>query len=427
MFSHCKVALDYNVRVEECDALFNQYDITVQFPYTQINEQISKEEEEIKMEKRREQGRRLKEQQDKMRIQKLQMKQNELSELQEIHQNYTSGNTNKKEFISALKRKGIADETALQSALKTLEEWIIKTNNRIAGIIPEPAIKEAPSFHLLEVPDTELNEDELKEKRIQKLMKANYDARERQKIEKEKAKALQKEKEERDEEERQANPQQWLELKHSRRQEILDMINEKKKSKEQLQNRRSQASKNRLKNISEMAIEKKTPKKRRRNEKIDEDDDDFGMNDDDWMIYREISKSEDEEEEEYVYELEEIEALLEKHDPNFSYEEAYVDKSDTLIHKFMHGTEVEENIENSIAESYQMHLNIERIRVPEVLFQPSIIGVDQAGLVELITGALGRYSLEDQNAMAQVILKDQSDLECLYYRRTYLSRACFKD
>ena len=30
-----------------------------------------------------------------------------------------------------------------------------------------------------------------------------------------------------------------------------------------------------------------------------------------------------------------------------------------------------------------MHLNVERIRVPEILFQPSIGGIDQAGISEI--------------------------------------------
>lgn len=36
----------------------------------------------------------------------------------------------------------------------------------------------------------------------------------------------------------------------------------------------------------------------------------------------------------------------------------------------------------NIAEYHQMYLGTERIRVPEVIFQPSLIGEDQAGLAE---------------------------------------------
>lgn len=41
----------------------------------------------------------------------------------------------------------------------------------------------------------------------------------------------------------------------------------------------------------------------------------------------------------------------------------------------------------------QIHLNVELIRVPEVLFQPSIAGIDQAGLIEIIEGVvMNRFS-----------------------------------
>jgi actin-related protein 5 len=42
----------------------------------------------------------------------------------------------------------------------------------------------------------------------------------------------------------------------------------------------------------------------------------------------------------------------------------------------------------SSAEAHQLHLNVERIRVPEVIFQPSIAGLDQAGIVEIAADIL---------------------------------------
>lgn len=44
-----------------------------------------------------------------------------------------------------------------------------------------------------------------------------------------------------------------------------------------------------------------------------------------------------------------------------------------------------------IPQHYQMRLNVERVRVPEILFQPHIIGVDQAGLSELLGTILKIY------------------------------------
>lgn len=55
-----------------------------------------------------------------------------------------------------------------------------------------PLSQEEPSFPLISIPDAELNEEDLKEKRKQKLYKAGYDARMRMKAEKlaEKAKLV---------------------------------------------------------------------------------------------------------------------------------------------------------------------------------------------------------------------------------------------
>ncbi|XP_072259816.1 actin-related protein 5 [Pyxicephalus adspersus] len=55
----------------------------------------------------------------------------------------------------------------------------------------------------------------------------------------------------------------------------------------------------------------------------------------------------------------------------------------------------------NIAEYHQMYLGTERIRVPEVLFQPSLIGEDQAGLAETMQYMLDRYPQEVQQQLVQ--------------------------
>ncbi|XP_075033689.1 actin-related protein 5 [Mixophyes fleayi] len=55
----------------------------------------------------------------------------------------------------------------------------------------------------------------------------------------------------------------------------------------------------------------------------------------------------------------------------------------------------------NIAEYHQMYLGTERIRVPEVLFQPSLIGEDQAGLAETMQYILDRYPQEVQQELVQ--------------------------
>nr|XP_032834957.1 actin-related protein 5-like [Petromyzon marinus] len=57
-----------------------------------------------------------------------------------------------------------------------------------------------------------------------------------------------------------------------------------------------------------------------------------------------------------------------------------------------------------LAELYQMHVGLERVRAPEVLFQPSLIGEDSAGLAETLAFVLSRFSSEDQHALAQNVI-----------------------
>jgi actin-related protein 5 len=47
-------------------------------------------------------------------------------------------------------------------------------------------------------------------------------------------------------------------------------------------------------------------------------------------------------------------------------------------------------------ESHQLHLAVERIRAPEVLFQPALIGSSEAGLAETIEFVLKKFTPEQQ-------------------------------
>ncbi|KAG7126310.1 Actin-like protein arp5 like [Verticillium longisporum] len=74
-----------------------------------------------------------------------------------------------------------------------------------------------------------------------------------------------------------------------------------------------------------------------------------------------------------------------------------------MLHAFARGPRPFDTA--SQAEANQIHLNVERIRVPEVVFRPSIAGVDQAGLVE-ITGDILTHRLVDQVGGSDAFLKD---------------------
>lgn len=159
----------------------------------------------------------------------------------------------------------------------------------------------------------------------------------------------------------------------------------------------------RMKTLANLAAD--GPKKRRRGG----DDDNFGADDADWGVYRTVAtggdQSEDEEEEDFNTSLKTIEAQLIEYDPDFTAEhtlEAQSDWTKSLVHAFLRGPWPFDP--ESQREAYQIHLNVERIRVPEVVFQPSIAGIDQAGIVEIAADILNqRFSADEDRAR---LLKD---------------------
>lgn len=93
--------------------------------------------------------------------------------------------------------------------LKKIEGSLQRARNKELGV-DENEGKEAPTFPLAEVPDHMLNEEDLKEKRRQRLMKAGYDARIRAKAEKEADRLRQEVERLREEEERRSDYAGWL-------------------------------------------------------------------------------------------------------------------------------------------------------------------------------------------------------------------------
>ncbi|XP_023218711.1 actin-related protein 5-like [Centruroides sculpturatus] len=64
-------------------------------------------------------------------------------------------------------------------------------------------------------------------------------------------------------------------------------------------------------------------------------------------------------------------------------------------------TGTESSLSFSLADYYQLHLGIEQIRIPEIFFQPSIIGIDQAGIAETLEMVLSCYSHQTQLDLVQ--------------------------
>ncbi|KAK7905354.1 Actin-related protein 5 [Exophiala xenobiotica] len=407
---YCYLSNDYSAELStylDWSGLEEERDIIIQYPFTeQVVVEKSAEELARIAERKKESGRRLQEQAAKMRLEKLVRKEQELEYYQQLHESYVNAPT-KKEQRRILDGEELKDEAALERIVRDLDRSIKKSRNKDLGA-PEEEEKleeQLNKFPLLEVPDDQLDEDGLKEKRHQRLMKSGVEARIRAKAEKERERARVAEAERRDVEMRENQFDEWLSGRREQRDTLLSRIKEQARLKADSGNRKGIASQMRMKTLANLASD--GPKRKRRGG--GEYDDDFGANDEDWGVYRAVATepaSDDEEpEEDPMVALRAVESELLQYDPDFSEKdtvEAQNDWTKSTLHAFLRGARPADP--ESQREANQIHLNVERIRVPEVVFQPGIAGVDQAGLVEIIEGIVtGRFS---DFAQQQALLKD---------------------
>lgn len=385
---HCYVSQDYDQELKhylDWTGLEDR-DHIVQFPFTeQVVVQKTEEELAAAAEKRKESGKRLQAQAAKMRLEKLKRKEEELEYYQQVREQIQ--NTTKKEAKRILESNDFDEEGQLEKKIKELEKSIKKARNKDLGDAEEEQ-QEEPTFPLLEVPDEQLDEEGIKQKRVQRLMKANHEARQRAKLEKEKEKARLAEEQRLDDERRINDFEGWVGERRVARQAIIAKIKEKERLKAELGNRKSLANQMRMKAVANLASDNPTKKRRRGGG----DDDNFGADDADWGVYRTIAtgeQSDDDEDEDLNKELKNLEAQLLEHDPEFTEEstrEAQSDWTKSILHAFLRGPYPFDP--ESQREANQIHLNVERIRVPEVVFQPSIAGIDQAGIIDIADGIL---------------------------------------
>jgi len=249
-------------------------------------------------EKRKEASKRLQEQAAKQRQEKLERQQEEFKVFGELKQSISSNTQSSGEIETKLEEFGFSSIKDLDDYLNKLEKSLTRARNKELGI-DENEQKEQPSFPLIDVPDHTLNEEDLKEKRKQKLMKAGYDARIRIKREKEQERLRLLQLEQADTKLRESDFQTWLKNLRTQHQEIMTKIKERKKKKEQLGDRKSLAAQQRMKSIAGLAADESKgvgsggggsvggPGANKRRKKGNEDDG-FGKSDADWLVYREI-------------------------------------------------------------------------------------------------------------------------------------------
>ncbi|KAK3728451.1 hypothetical protein RRG08_017251 [Elysia crispata] len=397
---HCRLATNFLMELALWDKTeyFERNVHKLQLPVTQVpgTQQSSEQQKE----RRRQQMSRLQEVNTRRRMDKLQADEAELQKLLEVQELILTADDDA--FLSALAEVGLSHVEDLQASVDRLSANIQRAKAKILGQEPAPIEAESkePSFPLLDIPDEMLTPDQLLVKKRQRILKSAREGRK-------KALQLQKEKRQKEwEEERKLEDRRkkdfsgWLAEVRNRRQKILDARNARRQKKSDMAKRRTYASQQRMRIISQLAAQ---PLKK---------GDNFGQDDSDWDVYKEINRdggnSDSEAEED---KLEELENLLKEHDPEFQR---------NLDMGGLSG-------EFDLAECYRLHLGVEQIRCPELLFQPSMLGLDQAGLAETADFILGKATPDIQERLVKHVFltggnanfknfKERIDFELLQMR-----------
>ncbi|KAI9891034.1 MAG: Nuclear actin-protein involved in chromatin remodeling [Vezdaea aestivalis] len=382
-------------------------DRVIQYPFTEAIV-IEKSPEELARiaERKKEAGRRLQEQAAKQRLERLMRKEEDVEYYKDL-QRRLADQTNKKEVRRLLEDAELRDEAHLDRTIKDLSAKIRKARMKdVDGAeAEEDAPAEEPSFPLLDTPDADLDEAGLKAKRHQRLLKSGYESRQRAKAEKVAATERKAAELAEDQRRREDDPEGWLQDRRTAYALLRQRLRDRARLKQDLGNRKSLASQLRMKSIANLASDNPAGgKKRRRGGGQDEDT--FGANDDDWGVYRNIGTgegggggggegagagSDEDSDAEDNAALDTLESELLAHDTSFTNADTLAAASDwrlSRLHAFLRGPWPFDA--DSARETHQVHLNVERIRVAEVAFRPSIAGVDQAGLVEIAADVLGQ-------------------------------------
>lgn len=128
-----------------------------------------------------------------------------------------------KEFNQHLSKRGFTSVEQLQQAIAALEGKVRQARNRELGIVTTET-KERPVFDLIDIPDSQLDEAQIKEKRKQRLLKAGMDARDRARLAKEEQKAEEESAAKAEEQRYSENPDAFLQEKRKDRKVLYSFL-----------------------------------------------------------------------------------------------------------------------------------------------------------------------------------------------------------
>ena len=337
-------------------------------PFMGVLPFITQEELKAKQEAKNEQIRRFREIMKKRREENYKNMQIELEQLEKM---IALKDQDKFKFEEMLTNTGY--ESA-EEIIQRINKLSAKLNNDIHHLENTQPEDIESRWNLLSMPDEDLTEEQIKMKRMQKMQKNAYYSR----LEK---KELARKEKEKIEKLKNENKDKYLVSLYRTKKEILERLAKYEELKRDMVNRHSKTNMKRMQTLAELGKDSDGMERGGSNW----EDDDFGKNDEDWEIYREVNKNNiNEEEEEDYNRLHDIENQISEMDKN------YFGNVQQYQYNFYH-------------ENDYFILGVDQFRCAELLFKPYIIGVEQAGIIEIISQIFKNMNINIKKNLAKNI------------------------
>nr|DAD26458.1 TPA_asm: hypothetical protein HUJ06_027926 [Nelumbo nucifera] len=336
------------------------------------------------------QGQRLREMAAAKRSSRINELENELNGLEFLMKQLE--NVEENDIPAFLSATGYVSKQEIESSIVKVSQSLRKAKGEQVENEDKLESSTSEKYPLINIPDNMLSPEQLKEKRKQLFLKTTSEGRQRAK-QKRFEEELQRERQnQQDEEKRLENPELYLEQLRTKHRELSEKVEQRKRLKANgtrtngNQNlsggvgrgeRLNAAQKERMRLLTTAAFDR------------GKGEDTFGSKDEDWQLYKLMSRDNDDDDdgqEEDEAELARVTSRLQDIDPTF------VAKLD--VGPFQPLTEAP-RFRPLTKEDFQIIIGVERFRCPEILFQPNMIGVDQAGLDEMAGISIQRLSVKE--------------------------------
>lgn len=386
---HCYVASDYAAELQLFQKGTKEAEEKTKFwqlPFVPPSqEEGSSEELARKAASKEKQGQRLRDIAALKKFTRISELESELHDLEDLVQQLED--VEEEELYPFLSTTAYNSRQELESAVHRVTQSLRKARGEPFESEDKSDTSLSEKYSLVNVPDSMLTSEQLKEKKKQVFLKTTSEGRLRAKQKKFEEELLREKQNQQDEEKRIENPELYLEEVRAKYRDLSERLEQRKRLK--TNGSRSNGNNNLSGGIGRGERLNSAQKERMRlltTAAFDrgKGEDTFGARDEDWQLYKMMSRDNDDEDDSF----EEDEAELGRLTTRLQeIDETFVAKSDMEL---LQGTLELPWVRPLTAEDYKVALGTERFRCPEILFQPNMIGVDQAGLDEMTSISLRR-------------------------------------